>query len=155
MGSYSKRSVIEPQMMGLASQWLSAFQSLGQWKGPRDLHQICSPWPRKHQEHKGWSGLSCTLDYMKCKTLGEEGEGRREGLWKGTGRKKKSHLQEDPADSSVPHKWAKWICLKTLWCRKSAAFCLQPYSVSLTQLLPASLNICFLHKNWSRKGSLL
>lgn len=29
----------------------------------------------KHREHKDWSGLSCTLDYMKCKTLGEKGGG--------------------------------------------------------------------------------
>lgn len=72
----------------------------------------------KHQEHKGWSCLSCTLDYMKCKTLGEKGRGGGRPL-KGNG-KKKSHLQEDPADSSVANKWDKWICLETLWCRKSA-----------------------------------
>lgn len=51
------------------------------------------------------AGLPCIVDYMKCKTLW----GKK--LLKEV-RKKKSGLQEDPADRLVPN---KWICLKTLW----------------------------------------
>lgn len=87
-------------------------------KLPKIYIRSSPPFPQSR--HKGWSSLSCTLDYMKCKTLWERGKGWGWGALKGNRGKKKSHLQEDPAVSSVPTSETSEYVWKHCECRKRA-----------------------------------